>query len=241
MESEKITNINVQILRDQLRRLSEVKDTPIKNLGSDYLDDFVCISNNISNLYGTDGYNLLFKEIQEKFPMNVKVVPGTVSGYFLGCFAPTNFKYGDTCSLSCVTGAPTFYDNAEVIPCQRNVFIAPFDSVGYTFTKLSSGNEDPKSAILFIQPPFQGFTQDEIKQLKGQGLENIIVSYYDDSKGEYNVSDPISFEKIKKRNGYTRTVKVNTQVSKSERIFQIVGVIILLILAGFALWSMRNN
>ena len=241
METEKITNINVQILREQLDRLSKAKDVAIKNLPSESLDDFTCISNNISNLYGTDGYNLLFKEIQDRFPMHAKVVPGTVGGYFLGCFAPTNFKYGDTCSLSCVTGAPTFYDNAEIIPCQRNVFIAPFDSVGYTFTKLSSGNEDPNTAILFIQPPFQGFTNEEISQLKGQGLEQIILSYYDDKKGEYYVSDPTSISKIQKRSSSTRTIKINTQVSKGERMFQIIGIIILIILAGFALWSMRNN
>jgi hypothetical protein len=241
METEKITNINVQILRDQLDRLSKSKDIHIKNLPSEQLDDFTCISNNISSLYGTDGYNLLFKEIQEKFPMNAKVVPGTVGGYFLGCFAPTNFKYGDTCSLSCVTGAPTFYDHAEIIPCQRNVFIAPFDSVGYTFTKLSSGNEDPKSAILFIQPPFSGFTPQEIHQLKSQGLEKIILSYYDDKKGEYHVSEPMTFDQVQKRNAQTRTVKISTYTSKGERIFQIVGIIILIILAGFALWSMRNN
>jgi hypothetical protein len=241
MESEKITNINVSILREQLNRLSQVKDIPIKNLSEEYLEDFTCISNNISNLYGSDGYNLLFKEIQAKFPLQSKVVPGTVSGYFMGCFAPTNFKYGDTCSLSCVTGAPTFYDTAEVIPCQRNVYIAPFDDVGYTFTKLSTGNEDPKSAILFIQPPFQGFTNEENRLLKGQGIEKVILSYYDDKKGEYIVTEPLSFSQIQKRSGTTRNVKINTQISKGERIFQIVLIVILLILAGFALWTMRNN
>ena len=240
MENEKICSINVNVLRDQLDRLSKVKDIPIKKLSHNQLEDFTSVSHSISNMYGSDGYNLLFKEIQEKFPMEAKVVPGTVGGYFLGCFTPSNFKYGDTCSLTCITGAPTFYDQADVIPCQRNVYIAPYD-IGYTFTKLTSGTEEPNTAILFIQPPFQGFNSDEIYNLRQQGIEKVILSYYDEAKGEYFVSDPLGFTQIQKRNHNTRTVRINTQTSKTERIFQTIGVILLLILAGYALWSMRNN
>ena len=240
MESEKITSINVKVLRDQLDRLSQVKDVPIKKLSTTNLEDFTAISHNISNLYGTDGYNLLFKEIQERFPIQAKAVPGTVSGYFLGCFSSSNFKYGDTCSLGCVTGAPLFYDHADAIPCQRNVFIAPFD-IGYTFTKLTSGSEEPDTAILFIQPPFHGFSPDEIYNLRNHGVEKVILSYYDEKKGEYFVSDAFSFSQIQKRNSSIRTVRVDTRVSKTERIFQTIGIVLLLLLAGYALWSMRNN
>jgi hypothetical protein len=240
MENEKICSINVKKVREQLDRLSLVKDKPIKTLKGTELEDFAAISHNISNLYETDGYNLLFKEIQEKFPVCAKAIPGTVGGYLLGCFTPSNFKYGDTCSLGCVTGAPLFYDQTDLIPCNRNVFIAPYE-IGYTFTKLTSGYEEPDTAILFIQPPFHGFTVDEIYELRKHGIEKVILSYYDDSKGEYFVSEPISFTKIQKRNSFVRNVKVDTRVSKTERIFQTIGVIFLLIFAGYALWSMRNN
>lgn len=240
MDNEKICSINVKILRDQLDRLSNVKDKPIKSLKGPELEDFTAVSHNISNLYGSDGYNLLFKEIQDRFPICTKAVPGTVGGYLFGCFTPGNFKYGDTCSLGCVTGAPLFYDHADMIPCNRNVFIAPYD-IGYTFTKLTSGTEDSDTAILFIQPPFQGFSVDEIYQLRSQGLENVILSYYDEDKGEYFVSDSLPFSKIQKRNSFIRNVKVDLRVSKTERIFQTIGVVLLLLLAGYALWSMRNN
>jgi hypothetical protein len=240
MDNEKICSINVKNLRDQLDRLSNVKDKPIKSLNGKDLEDFTAVSHNISNLYGSDGYNLLFKEIQDRFPICTKVVPGTVGGYLFGCFTPAEFKYGDTCSLGCVTGAPLFYDHAEMIPCNRNVFIAPYE-LGYTFTKLTSGTEEIDTAILFIQPPFQGFSVEEIYQLRKQGLEKVIMSYYDEQKGEYFVSDPLPFSKIQKRNSFIRNVKVDTRVSKTERIFQTIGVVLLLLLAGYALWSMRNN
>jgi hypothetical protein len=240
MDNEKITSINVKILRDQLDRLTQVKDMPVKNLSENYLDDFTSVTHHISSLYGSDGYNLLFQEIQAKFPIDSKIIPGSVGGYFLGCFVPSNFKYGDTCSLACVTGAPTFYDSADVIPCQRNVYIAPFD-VGYKFTKLSSGTEDPASAILFIQPPFQGFSPDEIYELRSQGIEKIILSYYDENKGEYFVSEPLGYSQIQARSSSTRTFKVSTSTTNNERIFQTILIVVLLLLAGYSLWSMRNN
>lgn len=240
MDNEKQSSINVKVLREQLDRLTHVKDIPIRNLSENFLDDFTSVSHHITSLYGSDGYNLLFQEIQAKFPMQDKVSPGTVSGYFLGCFTPANFKYGDTCSLGCVTGAPSFYDSVDVIPCQRNVYIAPFD-LGYKFTKLVSGTEEPSTAILFIQPPFQGFSPDEIYELRSQGIDKVVLSYYDDNKGEYFVSEPLGFSQIQSRSSTTRTVRVSTKVTTGERVFQIVGLILLILLAGYALWSMRNN
>ena len=240
MDNEKTSTINVKILREQLDRLTQVKDIPIRNLSDNYLEDFTSVSHHISSLYGSDGYNLLFQEIQNRFPVQAKATPGTVSGYFLGCFLPSNFKYGDTCSLGCVTGAPSFYDSVDTIPCQRNVYIAPFD-IGYKFTKLVSGTEEPSTAILFIQPPFQGFSADEIYELRSQGIDKVILSYYDDNKGEYFVSEPLSYSEIQHRSSTFRTVRVASQTTTGERIFQTVGLILLILIAGYALWSMRNN
>jgi hypothetical protein len=240
MDNEKASSVNVKILREQLNRLTHVKDIPIRNLSESYLDDFTSVSHHITTMYGTDGYNLLFDEVQSKFPMHAKVTPGTVGGYFLGCFTPSNFKYGDTCSLGCVTGAPIFHDSVDIIPCQRNVYIAPYD-VGYKFTKLVSGTEEPSIAILFIQPPFQGFSPDEIYELRNQGIEKVVLSYYDDNKGEYFVSDPLSYSQIQSRSASVRTVRVSSTTSTGERVFQIVGIVLLLLVAGYALWTMRNN
>jgi hypothetical protein len=247
MDEEKIPSINVKNLRDQLSRLTKVKDVPIKQLSEAFLDDFTAVSHNISSLYGTDGYNLLFKEIQDKFPMQTKAVPGTVNGYFTGCFVPSNFKYGNTCSLSCLTGTPAFHDSIDSIPCNRNVYIAPFET-GYTFTQLAQATEDLTSAIIFIQPPFKGFTKDEVKQLKSNGLQSVVLSYYDEQKGEYFTSDPLSFSQIQARSGPIKAsgvikgFKVKTMTSSMvNNIMTGVIVILLLMLSGYALWTMRNN
>ena len=246
MDEEKIPSINVKNLRDQLSRLTKVKDIPIKQLSENHMDDFTAISHNISSLYGTDGYNLLFNEIQQKFPMEAKAVPGTVSGYFTGCFVPSNFKYGNTCSLACLTGTPAFYDSVDQIPCNRNIYIAPFET-SYTFTKLASGQEDMDSAIIFIQAPFKGFSKEEVKQLKSQGLQRVVLSYYDEQKGEYFTSDPLSFSQIQARSGPVKAsgiikgFRIKNGSSMTNSIIITVIVLLMLLLSGYALWTMRNN
>ncbi len=239
MEMDNSSSINVKVLRTQLDRLSSVKDIPISQLNDFLLEDFTAITSNISSLIGTDGYNLLFKEIQARFPPNVSSVkPGTVAGYFMGCFVPSNFKYGKNCSLACITGAPQFYDSIEQDSCKKNVYLAPFDGE-YQLTKLVSGVEDNNTAIIYIQPPFQGFSKEEVQKLKSEGIENIIFSYYD--KNDYYTSDPLSFENLNVRtssSGPRRSVnriKYGNGYS-TPKVIHTVVFIILLIIAGLTLW-----
>lgn len=242
MEIDNSSSINVKVLRTQLDRLSSVKDIPISQLNDFLLEDFTAISNNISSLIGTDGYNLLFKEIQARFSHNDTVKPGTVAGYFMGCFVPSNFKYGKNCSLACLTGAPQFYDTTDQETCKKNVYIAPFDDE-YQLTKLVSGTEDPNTAIVYIQPPFQGFSKDEVQKLKSEGVENIIFSYYD--KNDYYTSEPLSFEKLNIRSGTAKRIangKTNGVAGySSTKIIHTILFILLLIVAGVSLWYNGNN
>jgi len=243
MENQNSSPINVKVLREQLERLSNVKDVHVKNLSDQYLEDFTSVSHNISELFGTDGYNLLFKEIQSKFPTSSSVKPGTVSGYFLGCFVQSNFKYGNNCSLSCVTGAPAFYDSTDSIPCQRNVYIAPFDGETYTFTRLSSGSEDPTSALIYIQPPFKGLNLGEIQKIKAEGIQKVIFSYYDDQKAEYYVSEPLPLSQINIRKTGPNMLRVKNANSSNQglNIYHTIVLILLILIAGFVIWTMRNN
>lgn len=244
MEIDNSPSINVKVLRDQLDRLSSVKDIPISQLNEGLLDDFTALTYNINSLIGTDGYNLLFKEIQQKFPQNSLVKPGTVAGYFMGCFIPSNFKYGNNCSLACLTGAPNFYDSAEGIPCKKNVYIAPFDGE-YQLTKLSS-NTDDKTAIVYIQPPFHGFSKSEVEQLKSDGIDEIVFSYYEDHKKDYYTSDSLGFSKINIRSDTNASIKraaygIGSSSNGTSSIGSVLLFVILLLIAIYAIWNMRNN
>lgn len=238
MEINDSPSINVKVLRTQLDRLSNVKDLPISQLNTNLLEDFTAISNNISTLIGTDGYNLLFKEIQQKFPNTETVKPGTVAGYFMGCFVPSNFKYGKNCSLACLTGAPQFYDSVESETCKQNVYIAPYDNE-YKLTKLTSGSEDNSLAIIYIQPPFQGFSKDEIQKLKSDGMKQIVFSYYDNN--DYFTSEPFAIEKINVRTDAKRVYSgISSTLSKSKWIHTIL-ILVLVLFSIYVLWYSRNN
>jgi hypothetical protein len=238
-------SINVKVLREQLNRLSVVKDIPIANLKSQDLDDFSAISNNISTLYGSDGYNLLFKEIQQKFPQDNAVKPGTVAGYLMGCFVPSSFKYGSSCSLACLTGAPNFYDSAEIMPCNRNVYVAPFEG-DYNLTKLTSGTDEPDTALVYIQPPFQGFSTKEVEFLKSEGVNKVIFSYYDHKNQEYFTSESLPFSKINIRSGNQTTfgpkrAMYGNGIMNRSKLSHTILFVVLILIAIYALWTMRNN
>jgi hypothetical protein len=227
--------INTKKLREQLDRLSTVKNVPISQLDDSLLEDFTSISRNISDLLGTDGYNLLFKEIQNKFPTSeLSVKPGTVAGYFVGCFVPSNFKYGNNCSLACLTGAPQFYDEFDCDSCKKNIYISPTDG---DLTKLVSGTEDINTAIVYIQPPFQGFTSEEIQKLKSDGINQLVFSYYD--KNQYLTSDIYPVDKIHIRTNKSPIRKIDYTDNideKSNRWIYGVLLALLFLFSIYALW-----
>lgn len=237
-------SINVKVLRAQLDRLSSVKDVPIAQLNEGLLEDFTAISHNITTLLGSDGYNLLFKEIQQKFPNSDPVQPGTVAGYFMGCFVPSNFKYGKNCSLACLTGAPQFYDTVDSETCKKNVYIAPYDGE-YKLTKMTTGSEDVNTAIVYIQPPFQGFSREEIKQLKSEGIDQVIFSYYDNN--DYYTSEPFALGKINVRSTNKGVRKASygygsdSSSCGTNKWIHIILLVVLILVAIYALWYSRNN
>jgi hypothetical protein len=241
-------SINVQVLRQQLDRLGQVKNVQISNLKQDLMQDFTSVSHHIFEMAGTDGYNLLFHEIQQRFANTssnaAPIRPGTVEGYFMGCFVPSNFKYGDNCSLSCLTGAPGFHDSG-IPTCKRNVYLAPFDGK-YNFTKINQGVENIDSALIYYKPPFEGFTPDEIHKLQSEGIDQVILSYFDNSKSDYHISEPARIQTLEskhlgpKRTSY-RSVSSDSDSSSECNLRYWMIVFILLILSILALYFGKRN
>ena len=239
-------------LRERLSRLSEISSKSLKILNQTELADFGHISNQISTLYGTDGYNLLHNEIISHFPLNINVIPGTIGGYFLGCTSSSGFKYGSECSMPCLTGAPSVQESIDYQKCSKTVLLAPFDE-GYNFTILSIGESEPDTALIYITPPFHGFNDDEIKDLENKGIKNIIKSYYDDATNEYSISTPSLINDIPRRKKetqlentyFTNTKPLDTAVtaSNSSKVIHIVLLLIFLGLSGYLIyrWKNKNN
>jgi len=237
-------------LRERLSRLSEISTKSLKILNQTELSDFGHISNQISTLYGTDGYNLLHKEIVSHFPLNINVIPGTIGGYFLGCTSSSGFKYGSECSMPCLTGAPSIQESIDYQKCSKTVLLAPFDD-GYSFTTLSTGESEADIAIIYITPPFHGFNDEEIKDLENKGIKNIIISYYDDNTNEYSISTPCIINEVPRRQTETQdknnyimnneVVNIELSDTKSSNVIHIVLLLIFLGLSGYLIYRWKNK
>jgi hypothetical protein len=234
-------------------------------LSESELQDFSTISRHISSLYGSDGYNLLYKEIVEQFPISTQVIPGTVGGYFLGCAASTNFKYGSECAITCLTGVPTSQDTCG--QCSKSVFLAPFDN-GYSFTQLALGDAEPEVAIIYVNPPFIGFSEKEMQDLTSKGIKQVIISYFDEETKEYSISNETPCDALPRRNDSTvelgyKTISTSgknisaitdieaeiehklaaynssSSCGSSSMVLKIVVLLLLLSLLGFLVWKAR--
>jgi hypothetical protein len=236
--------IDFKEINESLQRLSTISTKSLKNLNNEELKDYNFLTNNISRLYGTDGYNLLYKEILNHFPDNTNVIPGSVAGYFIGCKATTNFKYGDECSILHLTGAPFFQDNGEQKLCSKTVYLAPYDN-GYSFSELTIGEKENTTAIIYITPPFRGFSHDEINELKAKNIENVIVSYYNENGNQYIVSNvtqtselPIRMEE--KLSSERKLIKSETDCSKNNKgscnTSTIIGIIFILLIIAIIVY-----
>jgi hypothetical protein len=220
---EDFSNFSIDLpdLRSRLDRLHQISSKSLKHLSEQELQDFSNISKHISSLYGTDGYNLLYKEIVDHFPISSQVIPGTVGGYFLGCAASSNFKYGSECAITCLTGVPTSQDNCG--KCSKSVFLAPFDN-GYTFTQLALGDADPEVAIIYVNPPFIGFNDKELEDLSSKGVKQVIVSYFDEGTKEYSISNETPCDALPRRNDVTTEIGFKTISTSGKNISAITDI-----------------
>lgn len=216
-------SIDINDLRRRLERLHNISTKSLRHLSDSELCDFSNVTKHISSLYGTDGYTHLYKEIIDYFPISTDVVPGTIGGYFVGCSASNNFKYGSECALTCLTGAPTHQDNGECGKCSKSVYLAPFDN-GYSFTQLALGDSDPATAIIYITPPFIGFTDNELSELESKGVKNVIISFYNEEAKEYSISNVTPCGAVPRRNDATQDIGFKTITTSGKNVSAITDI-----------------
>jgi hypothetical protein len=131
------------------------------------------------------------------------------------------------------------------MPCNRNVYVAPFEG-DYNLTKLTSGTDEPDTALVYIQPPFQGFSTKEVEFLKSEGVNKVIFSYYDHKNQEYFTSESLPFSKINIRSGSQTTfgpkrAMYGNGIMNRSKLSHTILFVVLILIAIYALWTMRNN
>lgn len=194
------SDINIDELRNVLTRLYSIRNKNLRNLNQQESKDFNLITSYISQYYGTDGYDMLYKEIVAKSSLNEKAKPGTIAGYLVGCLASPNEPIESGCSIECLTGAPTFSDTQDITKCDKNVVLAVQDENKYNFIVLMK-NENTDQAILYVTQPFLSFSKEEQKELYDIGIKNVIISHYDNNVSNYIIQNTTPLKELPIRNG----------------------------------------
>ena len=151
----------------------------IKNLHGKNKEEFNLMVSYIHLLYGTKYYKNLHDRVKKYFGDIDKVKPGTVGGYFGGCFISTSFNDQPGCSLPCAGSIPLPKDEEGWSFCNKAVIFAEYNKKGYNFSvlKQSEENSSQDSCYVFVEHTnlhdFKGFSLGEKEELKKLGAENI--------------------------------------------------------------------
>lgn len=261
MNSSSNININLEELRIVLKRLYTIRNKNLRELTTQENKDFNVITNLISQYYGTDGYDMLYKEIVSNSDIQEKAKPGTVAGYFVGCLSSDSSGIENGCTIECLTGAPTYSDSHDISKCDKNVLLAVQEEDKYNFITLMK-NDSTKDAIVYVNQPFFNFSRDEQKELLEMGIQNVIISHYDNYKSNYVTQDtkvlrelPIRQEGILKQSNQKPNISFISEVSKiaysgnntnkvhsgNGLIAFVILILVVLGIGGYVLWRNKDK
>jgi len=176
-------------LKEALEELKTQANVPLRQLNSQYTESFRSIVEALRLLYGSQAvYDLILTDIRNVFSDIKDVRPGTVAAFFIGCFNDDKFPGPMGCSPKCAASLPPTEGTPGYNNCEDLVLI-------YSDGLFSSLNEKQSvHAYIYIgEPNFQGFSIENIRQLRDAGIENatLIFGNEDGSYREVTASLPI--------------------------------------------------
>lgn len=185
-------------LRVRLERLRTISGTPIKQLQDAYLLDYQAVTVTIQSTLETESWPEIYRQIKEVFA-NVKPIPGTVGGYFAGCFH-NSFPSAPGCSLTCVGSVPA----PGTQDCKHVVIQATYVN-GYIFNTLNGNNiQDYSNAYIYLDvtslTAFRGFSEAEIQTLQAMGIQHVAL-----------ISAPVNGEYINLTGGFVIVTDLPTR------------------------------
>lgn len=188
------TNDSFQLHRDTLREsLHELKrdaQTPVRQLNPQQTASFNSIVEALRLLYASQAlYDLVLLDIRNIFGDVTNVKPGTVGAFFVGCFTDDKFPGPLGCSPKCASSLRPTEGTPGYNTCDDLVLI-------YSQQHFSSlNNKQSKHVYIYVDDVnFNGFTKDNIVQLKDAGIENasLIFGNSDGSYREVTSAVPIN-------------------------------------------------
>ena len=179
-------------LKEALEELKTQANVPLRQLNSQYTESFRSIVEALRLLYGSQAvYDLILTDIRNVFSDIKDVRPGTVAAFFIGCFNDDKFPGPMGCSPKCAASLPPTEGTPGYNNCEDLVLI-------YSDGLFSSLNEKQSThAYIYIgDPNFQGFSIENIRQLRDAGVENATLIFGNEDGSYREVTSSLPIDKL---------------------------------------------
>lgn len=199
-------------LKDTLIELKSQAHVPVRQLGSEYTESFRSIVEALRLLYGSQAlYDLILTDVREIFGDVTDIKPGTVAAFFIGCFNDDKFPGPMGCSPKCAASLPPTEGTPGYSNCDDLVLI-------YSDKMFSSLNEQKSThAYIYISDPnFQGFTKENVNQLREAGIENASLIFGNEDGSYREVTSAMSIDQLPQTSDNdTKTTETNNNTDSN--------------------------
>lgn len=198
-------------LRDTLYDLKPHANVSVRHLSPEHTEAFRTIVEALRLLYGSQAlYDLVLADIRTVFNDVKDIKPGTVSAFFIGCFNDDKFPGPMGCSPKCAASLPPAEGTPGYANCDDLVLI-------YSDGLFNSLNEKRSThAYIYIaNPDFCGFTNDNLRQLKGADIEHVTLIFGNQDGSYREVTSTLTIDQLP-RKAHEGDNKVNTTQSNDS-------------------------
>jgi hypothetical protein len=217
---------NRKVLKTNLTELKKESSTLVRALSSQHMESFRSVVEALRMLYGSQpSYDQVIKDIKAVFSDVKDVKPETVAAFFMGCFTDEKFPGPAGCSPKCTASLPPAEGTPGYASCEDLVLIYSADS---TFSSLNEKRS--QHAYIYVDhPDFKGFSDHDVKQLKGAGIEKASLIFGNED-GSYREITGVNLVDQLPRNAVTVKQASNASSAGGAIAFSIIVIAFILVL-----------
>lgn len=214
--------------KDSLRELKSSSQIQIKLLKEEQVIIFNSIAEALRLLYGAGKlYEMIHTDIQEIYSDIKVVIPGTLGAFFIGCSSSDNFTGPMGCNPKCAASLPPGEKTPGYSICDDLVLI--YDN--NEFVALNSSNST--HVWIHVNEHFNGFTNNNIDQLKDADITHVTLIYGNPDDGNYKeIKNRIPVDQLPLQQETPAVVAdtTTTDDTGANAIFFIIIIVIIIIL-----------
>ena len=201
-------------LKDTLLELKKQAHISVKHLSPENNESFKSIVEALRLLHGSQAlYDIVLADIRGIFLDIKDIRPGTVSAFFIGCFNEDKFPGPLGCNPKCTASLPPSDGTPGYAACDDLILI-------YSDGLFNSLNERQSShAYIYIGDiKFQGFTPENISQLKAAGVENASIIFGNQDGSYREVTSALTLSQLpqKPKKDETPVPKTDNQPTTTD-------------------------